>query len=163
MDFKEIINQNKQNVQNIIKLITKENNEDIEQEVYIKAYKNKDKYKEQGKMKSWIGTIARNLSKDYLKSYYVKNVTQIENEKINQIKDNSSSIEEKMELTDRQKEIINAIENLKEKYKSVVMLYEIKNYSYEQISRELNIPTGTVKSRLYNAKKELYENLAHLI
>ena len=44
MNFNEIINANKQNIKNIIKLITKQENEDIEQEVYIKLWKNADKY-----------------------------------------------------------------------------------------------------------------------
>jgi len=48
MDFKEIIKKNQTNVKNIIKLITKEENEDLEQEVYIKAWKNAERYKEQG-------------------------------------------------------------------------------------------------------------------
>ena len=67
MDFKELIKKNQNNVKGIIKLITKEANEDLEQEVYIKAWKNSDKYIEQGNFKSWINTIAKNVSKDYLK------------------------------------------------------------------------------------------------
>ena len=58
MNFKQIIDNNKEHVKNIIKLITKENNEDLEQEVYIKVWKNSNNYKEYGSFKSWIGTIA---------------------------------------------------------------------------------------------------------
>ena len=54
-------------------MITKQDNEDIEQEVYIKLWKNSDKYEERGSLKSWINTIAKNASKDYLKSAVVKN------------------------------------------------------------------------------------------
>lgn len=68
MNFKEIINSNRHNVKNIIKLFTKEENEDLEQEVYIKVLKNSEKYEEKGNLKSWINTIAKNVSKDYLKS-----------------------------------------------------------------------------------------------
>ena len=73
MNFNEIINANKQNIKNIIKLITKQENEDIEQEVYIKLWKNAEKYEERGSLKSWVNTIAKNTSKDYLKSAVVKN------------------------------------------------------------------------------------------
>lgn len=52
MNFNEIIETNKNNIKNIIRLITKSENEDLEQEVYIKLWKNSDKYKEQGSMKS---------------------------------------------------------------------------------------------------------------
>ena len=65
MNFKEVINSNKQNIKNIIRLITKEDNEDLEQEVYLKIWKNSDKYKENGSLKSWISSIAKNTSLDY--------------------------------------------------------------------------------------------------
>ena len=48
MNFKEIIDNNKQNVRNIIRMITKETNEDLEQEVFVKVWKNQDKYEERG-------------------------------------------------------------------------------------------------------------------
>ena len=73
MDFKEIVENNKSNVRSIIRLITKETNEDLEQEVYVKVWKNAEKYKEQGSFKSWINTIAKNVSKDYLKSVQKRN------------------------------------------------------------------------------------------
>ena len=63
MNFNEIIKANKQNVKNIIRLITKQDNEDLEQEVYLKIWKNADKYQERGTMKSWINTVAKNVSK----------------------------------------------------------------------------------------------------
>ena len=73
MNFSELIKANQNNVKNIIRLITKQDNEDLEQEVYIKAWKNANKYEERGNFKSWISTIAKNVSKDYLKSSYFKN------------------------------------------------------------------------------------------
>ncbi len=163
MNFSELIKQNKQNVRNIIKKITNEQNEDIEQEVYIKIWQNQSKYEEKGKLKGWIGTIAKNLAKDYLKSSYVKNTTIAEEEKLNEIKDKKQTPELTLIQNERQKLIINAINALKPKFKEVVMLYEIEQLSYEQIARKIKTPVGTVKSRLYNAKKELAQSLKDLI
>ena len=163
MKFSELIEQNKKNVRYIIKKITNEQNEDIEQEVYIKIWQNQDKYKEQGKLKGWIGTIAKNLSKDYLKSSYVKNRTDIDEEKINEIKDKKTTPELKLIQNERHQMIINAINGLKPKYREVIMLHEIDNMLYEDIAKKLKCPVGTVKSRLYNAKKELCEILKDLI
>ena len=64
MNFDDLIKTNKQNIKNIVRLITKQDNEDLEQEVYIKAWKNKERYEERGSFKSWINTIAKNVSKD---------------------------------------------------------------------------------------------------
>ena len=163
MNFSELIKQNKQNVRNIIKKITNEQNEDIEQEVYIKIWQNQSKYEEKGKLKGWIGTIAKNLAKDYLKSSYVKNTTITEEDKRNKIKDKKQTPELTLIQNERQKLIINAINALKPKFKEVVMLYEIEQLSYEQIARKIKTPIGTVKSRLYNAKKELAQSLKDLI
>ena len=54
MNFNDLVNANKQNVKNIIRLITKQENEDLEQEVFVKAWKNVDKYEERGTFKSYL-------------------------------------------------------------------------------------------------------------
>lgn len=163
MNFKEIF-QNKQKIKNIIRLVTKEENEDLEQEVYIKAFKNKDKYNEKGKFSNWIGTITYNVSRDYLKSAYNRNTECFEDEsKVINIKDKKMSPEEKMLQKERQLRITGAINSLNKKHREVIILSEIENVSYEEIARKLKCPVGTVKSRIYNAKKELYNILKDLI
>lgn len=163
MNFKEIVENNKNNVRNIIRLITKETNEDLEQEVFVKVWKNSDKYNEQGSFKSWINTIAKNVSKDYLKSSQYKNRNTEDDEILTTIKDKKQTPELTLISNDRQKRITGAINSLKPKFKEVVMYCEIYGYSYEETAVKLNCPLGTVKSRLYNAKKELAEKLQDLL
>ncbi len=165
MDFKEIIKTNQNNVKSIIRLITKENNEDLEQEVYIKVWKNSEKYQEKGSFKSWINTIAKNVSKDYLKSVQKRNQDALtgDDDVFNSIKDKKVTPELRVINNDRQKIITTAIESLKPKFKEVIMLCEIYGYSYEETAFKLKCPLGTVKSRLYNAKKELAEKLKDLL
>ncbi|MBQ1612574.1 MAG: hypothetical protein II085_03775 [Alphaproteobacteria bacterium] len=62
MDLREIIENNKQNVKNIIRMISGETNEDLEQEVYLRVWKNSEKYKEQGNIKGWISTITKSFA-----------------------------------------------------------------------------------------------------
>lgn len=166
MDLNEIIKKNKQNVKNIIRLITKEEeNEDLEQEVYVKVWKNSDRYKEQGSITGWINTIAKNVSKDYLKSAYRKrqDVTTSDDNVLVLIKDKKSTPENRLLKTERQKQILQAINNLKPKFKEVILLCEVEGYSYEECSKKLKCPLGTIKSRIYNAKKELAEKLKDLM
>lgn len=165
MKFSELIKANKENVKNIIRLITKQDNEDLEQEVYIKAWKNADKYEERGNFKSWINTIAKNVSKDYLKSATFKAMSNSTSDEIimNTVKDSKQTPEKKAESSERQKRIINAIENLKPKLKEAIMLCEIQGYTYEEASKKLKCPLGTIKSRIYNAKKELAIELEDLL
>ncbi|MCM1003083.1 MAG: sigma-70 family RNA polymerase sigma factor [Candidatus Gastranaerophilales bacterium] len=165
MNFNELIKANKQNVKNIIRLITNQDNEDLEQEVYVKAWKNADKYEERGNFKSWINTIAKNVSKDYLKSAYFKNSinTTSDDVVLGSVKDAKSSPDTAVMASERQKRIISAIEELKPKLKETIMLCEINGYTYEDAAKKLNCPIGTIKSRIYNAKKELAIKLEDLL
>lgn len=165
MDFKELIKQNKENVRNIIKLITKETNEDLEQEVFIKIWKSKSKYFEKGSLKSWINTVAKNLSKDYLRSAGKRNEQKTTSDEsvVNAIQDTKVTPELKLQSKIRQKKIIKAIDSLKPKSKEVIMLCDIEGYTYEETAKKLGVPLGTVKSRVYKAKKELAERLSDLL
>ena len=165
MDLKEIISSHGKTVRNIIKRITNEENEDLEQEVYSRVWKNAEKYEEKGTFSAWIRTISANLSKDYLKSSQKRlsdNSTSDETV-ISFVKCKKDTPEELILKRERQKTITEAINKLKPKFKEVIMLYEIENKSYDEISQRLTGPIGTVKSRLYNAKKELAEMLKDLM
>ena len=165
MNFNDLVKANKQNVKNIIKLITKQENEDLEQEVFVRAWKNSDKYEERGNFKTWISTIAKNISKDYLKSASFKNSSNTTSDEIilGTIKDAKKTPEANLVTGERQAIIINAIEKLKPKLKEAIMLCEIYGYTYEEAAKKLNCPLGTIKSRIYNAKKELAEELKELL
>ena len=165
MDFKELVKINKQNVKNIIRLITKQENEDLEQEVYLRVWKNVDKYNEQGSLKSWVSTIAKNVSKDYLKSAWFRNNKDATSDEfvLESIKDKKTTPEVYSIDVERHQKIIAAIEELKPKLKETIMLCEIEGYTYEEASKKLKCPVGTIKSRIFNAKKELAEKLGDLL
>lgn len=163
MDFKNLVKNNRNNVRSIIKLITKETNEDLEQEVFFKVWKNSDKYKEQGTLKSWVNMIAKNTSKDYVKSAHYKNQNTQDDEILTTINDEKPSPELVLINTERQEKITKAINSLKTRFKEVIIYCEIYGYSYEDASKKLNCPLGTIKSRLYNAKKELAKKLKDLL
>ena len=166
MNFREIFNKDRQKVKNIIRLVTKENAdvcEDLEQEVYLKAFKNKEKYEEKGKFSNWLTTITY-VSRDYLKSAKKKNETDAADETVFvNIKDKKANPEERLLQKERQMRISAAINALNKKHKEVIILSEIENLTYEDIARRLNCPVGTVKSRIYNAKKELFNILKDLM
>ena len=165
MDFKELVKLNKQNVKNIIRLITKQDNEDLEQEVYLRVWKNADKYEERGSLKSWVCTIAKNVSKDYLKSAWFRNNQDSTSDDfvLESIKDKKTSPESQVINLERHQKIISAIEELKPKLKETIMLCEIEGYTYEEAAKKLKCPVGTIKSRIFNAKKELAEKLSDLL
>lgn len=162
--MKDIIENYKYNIQAIIKKFTGSYSEDIEQEVYIKTWKNLDNYKEENKFKQWISAITANVCKDYLKSSAVKNSKlNADIEDLDFIKDNSEKPENIIDSKLRQKIILKAINELPKKLKEVIILFEFEEMTYEQISRKTNTPIGTIKSRLFNARSALSQKLEYLI
>lgn len=165
MNFNEIIKKNRVNVKNIIRKISGEDNEDLEQEVYLKVWKNSDRYKETGNFRGWISTVAKNVAKDYLKSSVKKREQLIaeDDKTFENLKDTKASPELKVLKSDRQKRILEAINSLKPKFREVIVYTEFYGYTYEDCAKKFRCPIGTIKSRIYNAKKELAEKLKDLL
>lgn len=67
-----------------------------------------------------------------------------------------------VERREVQERVRSAIERLSAEHRSVVLLREVEDLSYEEIAAVLEIPTGTVRSRLHNARAALVESLAPL-
>ena len=161
--MKNIINDYNYKIKQIIKNYTGHYDEDLEQEVYVKTYKNLDKYTEQNKFSKWICTIAANICRDYLRSSKYKNSLLTDDDEKLAFVSSKSNPEREYSLLERQKITLKAINSLPKKLKQTIILYEFEDYSYEMISDKLKIPTGTVKSRINSARKILKEQLSFLI
>lgn len=162
--MRNIIEENKGLIKAIIKKITGSYNEDIEQEVYIKTWKNIDNYKESGKLKSWIATITANVCRDYFKSSsYKQNLREVRDEGVLENKAVLASQEKIIDAKKRQKIILKAVDELPYKMRKVVVLFEFEDFSIAEIAKKLGEPEGTIKSRLYNARKVLAEKLKLLL
>lgn len=161
--MKQLIEQNKSRIRAIIRKLTGSYNEDIEQEVYIKTWKNLDNYKEEGKLSQWIGMITANVCRDYFRSkqYKISSV-QLNDEEAEENIASPDNQEERLDAKARQKQILKAVDNLPYKMRKIVYLIEFEEMSYEQVSKKTGLPVGTVKSRLFNARKILSEKLQHL-
>lgn len=161
--MKNIIKNNKRTIKTIIRNIIGKESEDIEQEVYIKVWRNSNG-KNIAKMSQWVNKITANTCKDFLKSkqYKTENLKINDEEIINKIKETKTP-EKILNSKQRQKIILKAIDKLPKKMKDVIVLYEFEQKSYDEISQKLNIPKGTVKSRLFCAREILKEELSELI
>ncbi len=161
--MKQIILENRQRIRAIIRKLTGSDNEDIEQEVYIKTWRNLENYHEEGKFKQWISALTANVCRDYFRSRQFKAETLQLNDE--EVLDNLPCESEQEQIVDsklRQKMILKAVDELPRKLRQVIELYEFEDMSYEQISRKIGVPEGTIKSRLFNARKILSEKLQNL-
>lgn len=162
--MKEIIAEHQGRIKAIIKKLTGSYNEDIEQEVYIKTWRNLDRYHEEGKFVQWISTLAANVCRDYLKSkQYQADLRKSKDETVLDRVAVGGRQEERFDAKERQKIILKAVDTLPKKMRQVIILYEFEEMSYDDIARKTGEPVGTIKSRLFNARKLLGEALKPLI
>lgn len=161
--MKEIIQEHRSRIRAIIKKITGSYNEDIEQDVYIKTWQNLDKYQESGKFKQWISAITANVCRDYFKSgAYRHSASATSDDEVLENVAVAPKQELALDARQRQKIILKAVDALPSKLRQVVVLFEFEEWTYEQIAKKTGVPVGTVKSRLFNARKILSEKLQFL-
>ncbi len=160
-EIQEILKNHSRYVRSVIRNILGTNNEDVEQEVYIKAWQNKDKYTDEGKLKNWLSVIAKHTCFDYIKSSQQKIYSasnELDESKLI-AKDNAY---EEYNQKQRQKIILKAVYNLPKDLSKIIILYEFEEYSYDEISKKLKISLPQVKNKLFKARKILAEELKHL-
>lgn len=140
--------------------------EDIVQETFLRVYKNKHYYKEIAKFSTWVYTIAGNLAKTELRRRKRRKVFSVSNfvneERDYDIPDLEKNPEREVDGTIKDDIIQRAIEKLPSKFKEVILLRDVQGFSYEEISQILNIPLGTVKSRVNRGRLKLQEDLKFL-
>ncbi|MBM7582584.1 RNA polymerase sigma-70 factor (ECF subfamily) [Caldicoprobacter guelmensis] len=146
----------------------KEDAEDLAQEVFIKVYKNLKSFKGNSKISTWIYRIAYNTCIDkYKKGSKVDTVS------LNPGKDEDAVgielvsgdplPEEEVIKKERYRKLQACIAALKPEYKTVIILRDIQNYSYEEIAEILQVPLGTVKSHISRARAALSDALREML
>jgi len=136
--------------------------QDITQECFVSVHKNIRKFREESSLSTWIFTITVNLCKNKLKSAEHRNHEKTLSiiEKALDVRGNPAAFVEKKEFETR---IQAELERLPVDMKEAVILRDIEQLSYEEISKILNIDLGTVKSRLHRARLQLHDALKGVI
>lgn len=139
---------------------------DVVQETMIKFYLNKDSYRSFAKFSTWIYTIAANLAKNELKRRKRRTIYSIDNsddEKSLQIEDKMFLQPDKATDGEIKNEIIQkALLKVKPVYREVVILRDIQDLSYEEISEITGLPIGTVKSKINRGRAQLQKLLKNI-
>lgn len=134
-----------------------EDAKDLVQDTFVKAIQYKDKYTSDNNMKSWLFTILRNTYLNQVTKLSSKNTVNDESEDAFLIK-NTLTDNQNTENIINKDELELAIEELDDDYKTPFTMF-IDGYKYKEIAEEMNLPIGTVKSRIFFARKILMESL----
>ena len=151
--FEKLLEMEKIKVERFIKfkISSKADAEDVLQEVYITAYEKFNQLKNESSFKPWILSIARNKCTDY----YRKKLDFFEIP-IDSLREFSITANRKgISIESKVRETLNL---LPDKEKQILYLYFIKDMPQSEIAKVINIPIGTVKSRLFKAKQKFKEN-----
>ena len=132
--------------------------EDVAQEALLKAYRNFGRLRERAKFRGWLVRIAFRMALDRWRS-----VKRREKRETPGAQPESSAVgptvEELAASSEFQARLERAMEELPEKFRLVVLLAGIQGYTLDEIAGMLGIPMGTVKSRLFFARRKLAEKL----
>jgi len=136
--------------------------EDLTLEAFGKAFKNLHQYSPTYAFSTWLFKIASNNCIDFLrkkKGTFVSIENNDQNDNNEQVKLPSKEPNPEEKLIRIQKAILlrRVVRRLRPRYQTLVELRYFREYSYEEIAKELNLPLGTVKAQLFRAREMLFK------
>ena len=141
---------------------------DVAQEAFIKAYQALPSFRGQSAFYTWLFRIAMNVAHDKARqrgaqgrAFGTERVTEEEWERT--MPDPGEEPDDAAARGEERARIQKALDALPEHHRAIIMLSDLEGLSYREISDVLNIPMGTVMSRLHNARKRLKSALGPLL
>jgi RNA polymerase sigma factor (sigma-70 family) len=133
--------------------------EDVTQDVLIEIFRSLPRYEGRSRLRTWMLGLAHNVcrqrrreSVDARRTFAVATAT---DEVLRTVADATADLDALLARREVQAQVRSAIESLGPEHRDVVLLREIEGLSYSEMARVLQIPVGTVRSRLHNARVEL--------
>ena len=143
--------------------------EDLTQEAFIKAFASLKNFNEEFAFSTWLYKIATNNCIDHirrrkLQMYSIdKPIESKDSDYTYELPDDSYEADKALISDQRAVLLQEAIDQLPEKYRRVILLRHSEERSYEEIAKMLKIPIGTVKAHIFRARELLYKQLRHKI
>jgi RNA polymerase sigma-70 factor (ECF subfamily) len=141
---------------------------DVTQEVFIRAFKHLDRFDGRSSLRTWLFRIAHNLCIDRARRHE-RGLTEVSFEL-------SGTIEEPIDISDERWDperialsselsdvVESAVNSMSEKLRTVLLLHDKEDMGYDEIARTVDVPVGTVKSRLFLARAHLQRHLSQYL
>ncbi len=132
--------------------------EDVAQEALLRAYRRFDRLRDRGRFRAWLVRITYRLALDRLRSSKRREQRHtFWSQPAHQLR--AATTEELAASNEFQAHLDRALEELPEKLRLVLLLAAMEGHTIDEIAAMLGIPAGTVKSRIFFARKQLAEKL----
>ena len=146
---------------------------DVAQEAFLAAYRAIRTFRREAKFSTWLYGIVVNRARNRLKQSQNQarhetrsfdDPAEMSNGSVTgQVVDGRQDANAELEKKEVQRAVQECIRNLDAEYREVLVLRDIQGFSYEEIGDMLNLPDGTVKSRLFRARAFLKDSLASVL
>jgi RNA polymerase sigma-70 factor, ECF subfamily len=143
---------------------------DIAQETFVRAFVNIKSYRSDGSFTAWIVKIANNLSIDFLRRQKVQAPAELDDALaesdaaqvglLGSVRSDPQANALRRELGEQ---LEHALRQLPEKHRAILILREVDGLSYEELAETLEVPVGTVMSRLFHARAKMQAILSDYV
>ena len=162
-EYEKLVLEYQKNVYNLALRMTgdAEDAADMAQEAFIKAYNSLASYRGDSRFSVWLYRIVSNVCLDFLRARKRRQTVSLsvvddEGEETElEISDESASPEKLMERSMTRDAVRRGLQELTPEYRQILILRELQGMSYDEIAETLGLESGTVKSRIFRARKKL--------
>ena len=145
--------------------------EDLAQEVFLRVYRHAGTYRVTARFTTWLYTIASNLGKNELRNRARRRNVSMEDSPRELCQDDYHfgtradffAPDKVADLKDRKARVREAIDSLPEHFRVMLVMRDLEGFSYEEIASMLDLPLGTVKSRINRARLEFKRRVEPLL
>jgi RNA polymerase sigma-70 factor (ECF subfamily) len=160
--FEELVNRYGQKLYGLAFFLTGQASdaEDVVQETFLGAYEGLGAFEGRSSVKTWLSRILVNQAARHHRSLRVRTAAQpLRLTAASQELLNGAAAASPATASEIRLDVLTVIQRLRPEHREVVVLRELEGMSYHEIADVLNVPEGTVESRLFRARQELKEHL----
>jgi len=129
--------------------------EDLTQDIFLKLYRNLDRYRGDVPLMAWALRLSRNLCIDHYRHHRTRKQAETVSDEVLQHMPSTDDPQSRSQVRERRRLVHQALADMSESLASVLMLRDLQGLSYEEIAGFLEVPVGTIKSRLNRGRREL--------
>ncbi len=135
--------------------------EDLAQDIFVEVFRSAHTFRGRSSFSTWLYSVAKNVCRKYLRkrSAGPARLTLVEPEVLESLPDLRANTARDAQTKESQARVRRAVRELPEEHRTTLMLREWEGLSYQEIAEILEIPVGTVRSRLHNARLMLAKKL----